>query len=278
MRIDMKKYIFGLALMAGFFLTSCDTDNEGAIYNPSWQNISFEKANANQLLTQDATLSIPVRLIRSNVSETYTAHYSLTSEQEGIFTDNGGGQVTFEKGKNDAIVTLTANNMQKGTLYEATLTLSDADKAQADTITNGAITATKISVMCDYVWVDAGTCTFTDFIFSEDENGATAENIPIINGQGSNVYRILRPHYYVYKDDAFATDAANIEFYLNDDNSIKLPAGTSAYLAGYYLYMDYGDYASYCFVEQDGNTYKVNHLLLSGSNLYTGSFSFTWNR
>ena len=76
----MKKYIFGLALVAGFVLTSCDKDDEGAIYNPSLQNVSFETAEANQLLTQDASISIPVRLIRSNVSEAYTAHYTLTSE------------------------------------------------------------------------------------------------------------------------------------------------------------------------------------------------------
>lgn len=274
----MKKYIFGLALMAGFMLTSCDKDNEGAIYNPSLQNVSFETAEANQLLTQDASISIPVRLIRSNVSEAYTAHYTLTSETPENFSDANGGQVTFNAGVNSAVVTINVNNMEKGSLYKATLSLSDADVALSDTITKTAVAATTISVMCDYVWVEAGTCTFTDFTFSEADEGDTAENVPIINGQGSNVYRILRPHYYVYKDNDFATDAANIEFYLNADNSISLPEGASANLAGYYLYMDTGNYGAYCFVEQDGNTYLVNHLLLAGTSLYTGAFKFTWNK
>ena len=266
MRIDMKKYIFGLALMAGFFLTSCDTDNEGAIYNPSWQNISFEKANANQLLTQDATLSIPVRLIRSNVSETYTAHYSLTSEQEGIFTDNGGGQVTFEKGKNDAIVTLTANNMQKGTLYEATLTLSDADKAQADTITNGAITATKISVMCDWNWILQGTGHYSSPEWWEDDFD---REIVLAEGSSPKLYRII----------GLFADGYDIEFTITDDNKVfvvdqpswKHSSYGTVYLCGY-ANEDDTCYAGPYDPETKKATFTLLHYVSAGS---FGSFTDT---
>lgn len=274
----MKKYILGFALLAGLALTSCNKDNEGAIYQPSWQNVSFEMESPNQILTQDASITIPVRLIRANTEGAYTAHYTLASETEGIFTDNNSGQVTFEVGKNEAFVNLSAANMKKGNLYEAVLTLSDADVAQNDTITGTAVNETKISIMCDYNWVSAGTCTFTDFNFSESDDGDSAKGVEILNGEGSNVYRIVSPLYTVYGDKAFLTNAPNIDFYLNADGSISLPEGQVCDMAGYWLYMDTKNYGGYCFVEQSGNTYVVHHLLLQGSSLYIGQFMFTWNK
>jgi hypothetical protein len=275
----MKKYILGFALLAGFVLTSCDTKNEGALYSSSFQNVSFEIKEANQILTQDATLSIPVRLIRANTADAYTAHYTLISANDGIFTDANGGQVTFESGKAEAVVVINAANMVKGNEYTAKLKLSDADVAQADTTTNTAIAETTISIMCDYNWVNAGTCTFIDFNFADDEEkGAKAENVSILNGEGSNVYRIVSPLYKVYKSNSFETSAPNIDFYLNADGTITFPEGSSCNMAGYYLYWDTKNYSSYCFVEQNGNDYTVNHMLRQGTSLYLGKFQFIWKK
>ena len=51
----MKKYILGFALLAGFVLTSCDTKNEGAIYNPPFQNVSFETATPAQVMVKSSS-------------------------------------------------------------------------------------------------------------------------------------------------------------------------------------------------------------------------------
>ena len=61
-----------------------------------------------------------------------------------------------------AIVTLKAENMQKGKTYNAKLTLSDADVALKDTVTNNMLAESTISIMCDYEWEDAGIVTFTE--------------------------------------------------------------------------------------------------------------------
>ena len=45
---------------------------------------------------------------------------------------------------------------------------------------------------------------------------------------------------------------------------------------GYKCYYDTEDYGAYCFIEKDGNTYGVNHLLVNGSSLYIGYFEFTY--
>ncbi len=232
----MKKYIFGLALMAGFVLTSCDTDNEGAIYNPSWQNISFEMAKPAQLLTQESSLTVPVRLIRSNTTEAYTAHYTMSSEAEGIFTDGNGGQVSFDKGQSEAVVTLTANNMEKGNLYQAVLQLSDADVALADTTTKSAVKVTTISVMCDYNWTALGKGFYSSPEWWEDEY-----NVDILQAEGASpkLYKILGLFQKGY----------DIKFTINDNNEVYVPQQAS------WVHNSYGTVYLWGYANEDSSSF-----------------------
>ena len=59
----MKKYILGLALFAGMMLTACDTDNVGTTYTTSAQNISFENAEPNTVVTKASSVSVPVAIL-----------------------------------------------------------------------------------------------------------------------------------------------------------------------------------------------------------------------
>ena len=229
----MKKYIFGLALMAGFMLTSCDKDNEGAIYSPSWQNVSFETEEANQLLTQDASISIPVRLIRSNVGEAYTAHYTLNSETPENFSDANGGQVTFNAGENAAVVTINVNNMEKGNLYQATLSLSDADVALADTITKTAVAATTISVMCDYNWIALGKGHYDSPDWWEE-----SFDVNIMKAEGANIYKIL----------SLFQSGYDIQFSI-EDNKVYVPQQAS------WVHSSYGTVYLWGYANEDSSSY-----------------------
>lgn len=224
----MKKYIFGLALMAGFALTSCDTDNEGAIYNPSYQNISFETANPAQVVVKGASTEVTVRLIRSNAAEAYTAHYTLTSEADGVFSDANGGQVTFNAGSTEAFVTINANNMQGGNVYNATLTLSDADQAQADPTTGSATTATKLSVKCDWNWIELGKGHYTSPEWWQEDY-----DVDIVYAEGSSpkLYKILGLFAPGYDIEFTITD--DNEVYVADQASWKDSSYGTVYLFGY---------------------------------------------
>ena len=209
----MKKYLFGLALFAGLALTSCNTDNEGALYHPSVQNVSFEASAPAQITVSSSSAEIPVRLVRAQTTDAYTAHYTLT-DPKGIFTDANGGQVTFERGMAEAIVTLKANNMEIGNAYSATLQLSEADMAQADTLTNSAIAKTTISVMCDYNWVSVGKGHYDSPEWWEDSYDV---NIVLAEGTSPKLYKIIGLFEAGY----------DIKFTISDDNKVNVPAQAS---------------------------------------------------
>jgi hypothetical protein len=127
-------------------------------------------------------------------------------------------------------------------------------------------------------WVEAGSCTFTDYTW--EESGYTAYNVPVLNMPGTNTYCIVSPLAQVYSS-SYADgqgDTANWIFYLNDDGSISVPEGNSIYYWGYYACWK-SNYPNYCYVTQDGNTYDVNFLLNNNGQLYRGGrFVFTWDR
>lgn len=277
--MKLNKYFLALVVFAGSLLTSCNQDNEGAIYRPYTQNVSFEVEEPGQVLANTSSVEVPVRLIRSDKSESYTAHYSLDVSEEGIFSTDGNGSVTFEPGQSIAVVTVKANNMQMGNEYECTLTLSEADIALADTILNNANYKTVVSVMCDYNWVSAGTCKFIDYTFSD---GDSADGVAIENAEGTNLYRIVEPFISVYGKgaDGFEKESG-IEFYLNSDYSItyKVGAGDIVCTADGYSFVWLDKYVpDYCYSVNEGNYYEASFLgLVNGEGYYTGfAFGFEW--
>ncbi len=274
----MKKYI--LAVFAGLLLTSCDTDNIGAVYSSSAQNIAFEKETPATVVTKYSEISLPVTLTRSNTAGSYTAHYTLESEDEGIFTDKNEGVATFANGEWKTTINVDAANMEIGTTYTFTLTLSDEDIETTDTIigtSNNIITT--VSVMCDYNWVKAGTCTFTDYTFSDE--GTTAEDVTILNADGTNIYRIVQPFIAAYGegDDGFNSDTG-ITFTLNDDYSISFVTdGGLVVSADQYDFVWVDDYVpDYCNIVNTGNSFECVMLgVISGAGYYTGfAFDFEW--
>ena len=158
--MKMNKILMGLAIMAGGLFTSCDTDNEGAIYNVYTPNVSFETDEAETLVSESST-DVKVKLVRFGTSGEYTVHYTGTADTEGIFTDENSGTVTFQNGSSTAYVTLKAANMEKGNTYTYTMTLSDEDIATADTIIGNPVQKIDVVVTCDYTWELFGTGVFS---------------------------------------------------------------------------------------------------------------------
>ena len=270
--MKINKYFLGLAAVLLFGLTSCETKVEGPIYTPMGQNVSFETAKPSTITTDQSSITIPVRVVRATTNGALTANYTTTASDEGIFSDSGNGSVTFADGEGVAIITVNASNLEKGKDYTYTLTFGSAEAATADTITNSQNLQTVIKIHSDYNWLSAGTCTFVDYTFADDDSGAAAKNVAIRHAEGTNLYEIVNPFKAVYGESG-----DNIPFYLNADNSIKFDEGVVAEFSGYGIYFDTVNYGSYCNVQQNGNVFLVNHLLLAGNSLYIGSFAFQWN-
>ena len=267
--MKLGKYILGLALLAAG-LTSCDQDNIGAIYEPTADKITFMLAEQSAI-TKDASIEIPVAITRAKTNGTYTADLTLVDNPANMTLKSNS--VTFADGEGMAYATVVVSNMEPGAKYTGTVKLSDKDADTENTVYGEAIHAVNIAVQCDYNWIDAGMCHFVDYNW---EDGWEAD-VPVINAERTNIYRIVDPCYVIYGDP----NGTYFEFQLNDDSSITVPEGYwNLNYWGYRCYYDSDPegYGAYCYIEQDGNTYGVNHLLVNGSNLYIGYFEFTYSK
>lgn len=161
-----SKYLMGLAIVAASLLTaSCDTDNKGAIYEPQTENVTFLSSGV-EVEASGSEVSVPVKVVRANTSGAYTAHYTLTSDNAEI-TDANGGTVTFAEGQGSADITVNATGLKPGNTYTATITLSDADQATADTTLNNGVYTTKVTITVAYVWTDLGVGSIKSGAFED---------------------------------------------------------------------------------------------------------------
>lgn len=280
----MMKHIklLAIAFVSMLALASCNTDQEGPVYTPMSENISLSQ-KTQSLTTEETTIDVPVRFVRSDTKNEYTAHYTLDTKATENFSDPNNGQVTFKAGEGVAVVTLKVQNMQKGTTYSATLKLSDEDAAKVDTITNTALLSSTISVMCDYEWEDAGTVEFTDQTFSEEPATARVKILHAVTSE-FNLYKLVAPYTAVYGPaDEDGIGEADIKFYLDENYNAKdlEKAGILDLIpdSGYKMYWDTENYPDYNYFANKGNVFEVSYILTDGENLYPGGyFSFTWDK
>ena len=227
--MKINKYFLGLAVILLGTLTSCETDVKGdVIYTPMGQNISFETATPSTVTTSQTSLTIPVRIIRSLTSGSYTANFTAEASDEGIFTSPTS--VTFNEGQGVVEIEVTASNLEKGKDYTYTLTLSPVDVATADTITKKQNISTIISIHSDYTWKSLGKGHYSSPDFWEEEM-----DVVIDQAEGTNIYRIR---------DLFEK-GINVQFSIGADNMVTVPEQVAWHHSSYgaaslmgYLYED----------------------------------------
>ena len=257
-------------------LTSCDTDNIGAIYDaPAMPNLSFQSKTITQETEGDA-LTVPVVITRTYSTDSYstTVNVNMTNDKAKLRSN----QVSFGPKEQSDTLYIDATNLDWGDECVCTLSLPDVDVQGASPfatpIHQVVVTIKKPAL------VSAGTCTITDYTWFEEP--VTVENVPIINVEGTNKYRIVSPLYYLYNGILDDPDTSNFEFTLNKDGKISIEDGLNLNWWGYYGYFNAASYSGYCFVEYgEGNTYTVNQLLYyaAGGNLYIGCvFTFVWDK
>lgn len=178
--MKINKYIIGLAVVLLGGLTSCNTDVEGTIYNSSLEHVSFDGSSVKVSVgVNETTATIPVTINRGVMSNETTVSFVAVASEDGIFSNDANGTVTFAAGQNTATFNVTAQNLEKEESYTYTLTLSDAAIATADTITKVKQNKVyKIEVTRDGDWTEwakwnsKGTATYTyGNIWSGDDPG-----------------------------------------------------------------------------------------------------------
>lgn len=257
-----RKLIIGLIIVVAWLLTSCNQDNVGAKYTPTTQNISFEIETPEHILAKESSIEVPVRVIRSLSDGSYTAHYTITGNEDGYFSDPNNGSITFEAGQTIAIIHLTLKNMEGGEEYECTLNLSDEDIATADEILNNAKPKTTIRVKCDYEWEACADGYFYSYSF-EDEWDEELEK-----AVGFNVYKMK---------DLFE-EGADVIVKIKDDNTVEVKsqfAWTDSSYGKIYVIGNYDDknngYAGIYIPEEKKVLMYLNHYI-PGWGIIDGSY------
>lgn len=253
----MKKYILGLAVLAGMLFTACDTDNVGTIYTTTAQNISFENAEPSAVVTKASSITVPVAIIRSNTASDYTVHYTFSTEDGNVLSDKSGGTATFKAGEWSTTISIDAANMEPGTSYTCKLTLSEEDVNTADTIIGTSINAaTTITVMCDYDWENLGTGVYTSELFEDSWDQ------PVYRAKGTNVYKLPDCVYKGY----------DIQFELSDDGN-SLVSFEPQKMG--YKHATYG--MVYFYAEEMVREGNVLSFPMYGLVVYNGSLATLWS-
>lgn len=319
--MKFNKSLLVAAALIGGMLTSC-SDSEywdqassaelgnGQTYSFSSPTVSYTYEGTDQLKDTDVNITITRG----------TTNGQVTIPVKVVVTDpnmmSAPDEVTFEDGSNtasfpihfkeelvpgvDQAVKLTLDSksfgfeeVEKPAPLTPESTHEDSLAYVKDSIAYGTYQEklsnyqlqTIVSFKKNLTWVECGSCTFADYTVSETP--ATAENVPIMNGLGTNKYRIINPWVCVYGEDA--TGATNIEFTLDENYQMTLVTdGSSSGVvtqftlagdgAGAYTFCWPAKFAAHCSVVSQGNVYQASMLgLFNGEGYYPGfSFAFMW--
>lgn len=279
--MKITKYLFGLALLAlGMSMTSCDQENEGAIYTPASSNVSWEQ-KAYSTKTAEETIEVPIMISRATKDGELTVNYTVEASDPEVLSDDHNGKVNFAAGEGMATVKVKAANMEKGTTYTYVMTLDDASAAADENLS--AIKTITIRIESDYTWLDGGTCKFYDFNFGDGVEG----EVEVLKAQENpNIIKLLNPFLALYGEDPDEAeyfkncDDIIVTFYDAPDASGNVgEIGTGLIMGEYTIEYLPSSYPNYCYFHADDNYYTVGHLIgVDGVPTYVGGFDFEYER
>ena len=181
--MKINKILFGFTIVLAALFTSCNKDNEGAIYNnQEGAGLSF---SAPTLVAVEVPASNPVfevEILRGNISGAASGNVTATlkvgeTELSGV-TVSG---YNFADGQNSTTVSVNVSPLEVGVVGSLTLTIADADASV------GGVKSTTMKVSKAYEWESLGKGAFVDNFFgfvSEPE---------IMKAKGYERYRVMAP-------------------------------------------------------------------------------------
>jgi len=264
-------------------MTSCDQENEGAIYNSAFNNVTWEKESMSTT-TAEENLVVPVMITRNHKDGALTVDYTVETNDPEVMSDDCNGKVTFADGSGSAVVNVKATGMEKGETYTYKMKLADAIVADVDTNFNNVNQEVTVTIVSDYTWVDAGTCEFVDVnLFGDNE--ASKDAVPVLNAKEKpELYKILNPWPLVYTapdDVKYFAESSDIKFTLNADYSAGEMMCNGNDVGAYWIFYNpaHASLGESCWFANDGNVFTCSYVLAQGGSVvyYPAYFQFTWD-
>ena len=169
-----------LMLLSLCVFTSCEQENEGAIYDANNQGLSFTfntfefSAPAN-----NPVISVPV--YRAVAGDAFTSSITVSTSAPGVTAPSS---VSFAAGEQETTIDINlGQELGVGVIATITITLNDADASV------GGVAETEISAYKEYVFESLGMGTFQD----NWALGGTY-SVEIQKAQGFDRYRVIDPY------------------------------------------------------------------------------------
>ena len=169
-----------LMLLSLCVFTSCEQENEGAIYDANNQGLSFTfntfefSAPAN-----NPVISVPV--YRAVAGDAFTSSITVSTSAPGVTAPSS---VSFAAGEQETTIDINlGSELGVGVIATITITLNDADASV------GGVAETEISAYKEYVFESLGMGTFQD----NWALGGTY-SVEIQKAQGFDRYRVIDPY------------------------------------------------------------------------------------
>lgn len=194
--MKLNKVLFGLTVVVAALFSSCNKDNEGAIYsNQSNAGVSFTASTLTAVAVPASNPVFDVEIIRGNTvgaaSGTVTAKLTAGGAELAGATVSG---YSFADGQNSTTVSVNVSPLEVGVAGVLTLTLADADASI------GGVKATTIKVSKAYEWTSLGKGTYTDNWLGY------ASQVEMWKADGFDRYRIAAPYASYLASDQAAAD------------------------------------------------------------------------
>lgn len=219
-----------LLASCGIMLSACDTDNEGTLYTPANAGVSLDISAISMLLPiEQAGTDVNVRVIRANKKGAYTFKYAVEISDETIFSDVTNGQVAFADNEGTANIQIKGENLQIGKEYTIVVK-ADTITGKADLSAFSPVLETKVTVMRDYTWENAGTVSLTSALVG----GPADIAIEKAKEYDGNLYRLVSP--FNVLDPEETTKGYHIQFILDANyDALSIPTkfqDTGLYASG----------------------------------------------
>ena len=205
-----------LMLLSLCVFTSCEQENEGAIYDANNQGLSFTfntfefSAPAN-----NPVISVPV--YRAVAGDAFTSSITVSTSAPGVTAPSS---VSFAAGEQETTIDINlGQELGVGVIATITITLNEADASV------GGVAETEISAYKEYVFESLGMGTFQD----NWALGGTY-SVEIQKAQGFDRYRVIDPYKEGLTNDdgewenwiAMGTRCPYIEFWETGEGNLIL--------------------------------------------------------
>lgn len=167
--------------MAALF-TSCNKDNEGAIYNnQGGAGLSFTASTLSAVEVPASNPVFDVEMVRGNIAAAASGNITATLKAGEETLASNSVAYNFAAGENSTTVSVNIAPLPVGVVGSLTLTIADADASV------GGVKSTTMKVSKAYEWESLGKGAFVDNFFgfvSEPE---------IMKAKGYERYRVMAP-------------------------------------------------------------------------------------